>query len=263
MNRYALVLLLMLPAPSALAQSIDDPWSLVPEFPSSCYSAEDVFHSSVGAAMDRVSAEQARRSGINQSVSQQSSNMDPMEQQQRMMEFMMAHPEEAQAYMQGLAQMGQQASDKALDMSSQRMQLEEELQEITARYEAAYQEAIGPLDARRGQWITDWNNYQATEDQAIEIIRQMNASYEALCETWWRDGPFHDWLARQRQVLIEEAREQDAALPATIRTYELMGIAVDGYSSTASLEAANEHMQTAAAIFGRRWPEAREYKDGI
>lgn len=263
MNRYALVLPLMLAAPSALAESIDDPWSLVPEFPGSCYSAEDIFHSSANAAMDRVSAEQARRSAINLTISQQYSNMDLMEQQQRMMAVMMEHPEEAQSYMQSLAQLGQEASADSVAMSNERTQLEEELRELTANYEAAYEEVIGPLEARRGQWITDWNNYQATEDQAREIIREMNASYEALCETWWRDGPFHDWLARHRQALIEEAKKQDAALPATVRTYELMGIAVDAYSSTASLEAANEHMQTAADIFAKRWPEAREYKDGI
>jgi len=263
MSRYALVLLLILAAPCALAESIDDPWSLVPAFPSSCYSAEDDFNSGVQAAMDRVSAEQVRRSEINQSISQQYSNMDLMEQQQRMMEFMMEHPEEAQSYMQGLAQMGQEASAEAVAMSNERIRLEEELREITARFEAAYQEVIGVLDARWGNWITDWNNSRATEDQAREIYRQMNASYEALCETWWKNGPFHDWLARHRQVLIEEAREQDAALPSTIRTYELMGIAVDEYSSTASLQAANEHMQKAANVFGRRWPEARKYVRGI
>ena len=52
-------------------------------------------------------------------------------------------------------------------------------------------------------------------------------------------------------------------MPATIKTYELMGIAVDEYSSTASLQAANEHMQKAANIFARRWPAARQYVRGI
>lgn len=252
MNRYALFLLLILAAPSALAQSIDDPWSLVPEFPRSCYTTEGDFDAKVAAALEPLSAEYARREQINDAITQQYSSMDLMEQQQRMMDLMMEHPEEAQIYMQSLATMGQEVSADVTAMSNARMQLEEEFREITARYEAAYQEEVGVQEERWARWLDDVNNSRTPEGDADEIHAQINARYEALCASWWKDGPFHEWLARHRQAMIEEARTQDESLPATIRTYELMGIDVDGYSSTATLRAVNEHISTAVRIFGKR-----------
>jgi hypothetical protein len=242
------------------AEPIDDPWALVPELPNSCYSERDDFQERAYAAMNVLSAERSRQSEINMAISQQSADVDPMELQQRMMEFLMEHPEEAQAYMEGLMQTGQEFNEETPERNAQRQQLEDELNAITSRYDTTYQDALGPLDARYGRWVGEGSVDEAAEDDGIRIVREMNANYETLCETWWKNGPFHDWLARDRQFLIEDAAEQEKLSATTIRNYELTGVPTADYRSTVSLEAAHAYLQKATQIFNKRLLSRRRYE---
>jgi hypothetical protein len=89
---------LLLAAQPLCAEAIDDPWALVPELPTSCYGERDEFNDRAYAAMETLSAERSRQDEINGAISQQSAELDPMVLQQRRMEFLMEHPEDAQKY---------------------------------------------------------------------------------------------------------------------------------------------------------------------
>jgi hypothetical protein len=162
--------------------------------------------------------------------------------------------------MEGVMQMGQEYNDEMSALVAQRQQLEEEYNEIAARYDAAYREALGAFEERYSNTGGEGSSDGATEDDGIRVVRQMNANYEALCETWWKDGPFHAWLVRHKQFLIEDAAEQDKSSAASVKNFELMGIPAEDYRSTASLQAAHAYLQRATQIFNKRWFGRRQYQ---
>ena len=253
MKAYALMPFLMA-AQSAIAEPMDDPWALVPKLPSSCYSERDDFAARTDTTLETVQAEMARQEEINSAISQQSKDLDPMEIQQRTMDFMMEHPEQAEQLMRGLMQTGQETNEEAPEMNAQRQQLENELSALSEQYDAEYKKLLGPLESR----YYGENGADLSESDSRLLVEKMNSAYEGLCKTWWKNGPFHAWLDKEKALLIEDAAVWEKNEKAGTEQKALMlGVNTDGYRSTASLSAARDFTHRAKDIFAKRWLEPR------
>ena len=259
MKAFALIPLLLAAQPAAAAP-IDDPWALVPKLPSSCYGDRDDFAARSNASLNTIAAEEARQDELNSAISQQFKDLDPMEMQQRTMDFLMEHPEDAETLMRELMQTGQETNEAAPEMNAQSQQLEDELAELFARYDADYKKSIGLLESR---YYGDQDG-ELSERAAFLMVEKMNEAYEGLCTTWWKNGPFHAWLAKEKAFLIENAAVWEKNDKAGVEQNALMlGISADGYRSTAALSATRNFLRKADEIFSKRWSAPMKYSPGI
>jgi hypothetical protein len=252
MNRH-IVLLLMLVAPIAMGDAIDDPWSQVPELPDSCYRDTDGFIEHLDATVEQLAAEDARQAEINGAIDGQLNSMDLAEQQQRMMDFMMEHPEQAQEYMLAMTQQGQTTLDVVTNMSEERVQLHTESAELVTRYDAEITESMAPSRARYEDWVQRFWSEKAPESEGQKRVAEINVAYEEFCATWWKQGPFHQHFARLRQAMIDDVTQTDGAVPAMLKNHEMMGVSTEGYRSTQGIRAAQEYLRQVRLIFTKRW----------
>ena len=262
MNRH-LALLLMLVTPLAMGDAIDDPWSQVPALPSSCYEESDGFIARLDTTTEALAAEEARQSEINAAIDGELRNMDMAEQQQRMMDFMMEHPEQAQEYMQAQSQQAQTVLDVVTNMSEERVQLHTESSELVTRYDAELAESLAPSRARYQDWVDRFWEENAPESEGQQRVAEINVAYEEFCATWWKQGPFHEHFTRLRQAFINDVTQTDGAVPAMLRNHEMMGVSTEGYRSTQGIRAAQEYLRQVRLIFTKRWGGPLQYSRPI
>jgi hypothetical protein len=246
--------MLLLYAPAALAEPASDPWAGVPPLPTACYTANDPFEDQASAATEALNARKAQQDEINGAIEQQYREVDMSELQQRMMTFIMEHPDQAQRYMEAVQQSGQEVQALTPELADRSGQLETELKELKARYDAELQQAWGPIEKRK-QVLGASLAKSCTMDlvaKAAALEAEKNRAYEGLCASWWQTGPFHDWLARYKQFKIEEAAHWVEYSQTNKLNYEVMGIAADGYRSTEDLKAPIEYMGRVGEVFWKR-----------
>ena len=252
-NRQAVVLLLLV-TPSVLAEPASDPWAGVPPLPTACYTANDPFADQASAATEALNVRKAQQDEINQAIEQQYGEVDMSELQQRMMTFMMEHPDKAQQYMQAVQQGGQQVQELTPELAERSGQLETELKELMAAYDAELQQTWGPIEERKqvlGASLAKTCNIDLVA-RAAALEAEKNRAYERLCSSWWPTGPFHDWFARYKQFKIEEAAHWVEHAGTAKLNYEVMGVAADDYRSTEDLKAPIEYMNRANDVFFKR-----------
>lgn len=249
-NAVALVVLL---APPILADPIDDPWAMVPDLPTACYADTDDFQERANNATQALGTEYQRQEAINRAISEQSAELDPMEMQQRMVTYLMEHPEDAQRYMESLQQIGQEANEQAPQNAERYYQFDADMETLSASYDSALRDAMAPLQ-RRGQRLDETSGHcnEKWLADARALVSDENATYERLCATWWNKGPFHAWLGEFRQFQIEIAARQDEQDNTAKQNYEVMGIATDGYRPTGYLRAPIEYLRRAGPVFAKR-----------
>jgi hypothetical protein len=254
MTKRPAILLLFLVAPPVCAEPAADPWAEVPALPTACYRGDDPFESKANAATAELGARLAQQKEINGAIEQQYGQVDMSELQQRMMTFMMEHPDQAQRYMEAVLQSGQQVQELTPELADRSGQLETELRELTAAYAAELQQAMSAMAERRqALGLAPGKNCNADLlARAAAIEAEQNRTFEGLCAKWWNTGPFHDWFARYRQFKIEEAAHWVEHAETNKLNYEVMGIAADGYRSTADLEAPIDYLNRAGQVFFKR-----------
>jgi hypothetical protein len=169
---------------------------------------------------------------------------------------MMEHPEEAQRYMASLQQGGQAAQEQSPEMTDRFMQLDARLEALTAQYDAALQDTIGPINTRRQVLQSSPEMCSpASRVEAVDLNKAENRAYEGLCTSWWKDGgAFHAWFTEFRQYQVEWATFNDENAEAEKLSYEVMGIAADAFRPTYSLQAPMEYLRRANQVFSRRYP---------
>ncbi len=254
MGNRRVILLLLLAAPAALAEPANDPWAGVPPLPTACYRANDPFADQASAATEALNARKAQQEEVNQAIEQQYRAVDMSELQQRMMTFMMEHPDKAQQYLQAVQQSGQQVAELTPELAERSGQLESELKELMATYDAELQQALRAVEERKqelGASLAKSCNMDLVA-RAAALQAERNRAYEELCASWWPSGPFHDWFARYKQFKIEEAAHWLEHAETAKLNYAVMGIAADDYRSTEDLRAPVEYMQRAGEVFFKR-----------
>lgn len=252
-NRQVLVLLLLV-TPPVLAEPASDPWAGVPALPTSCYKADDPFADQASAATEALNARKAQQDEVNQAIEQQYREVDMSQLQQRMMTFMMEHPDQAQRYMEAVQQGGQQVAELTPELAERSGQLETELKELMATYDAEAQQALRAIEERKqvlGASLAKTCNMDLVA-KAAALEAEKNRAYEGLCANWWPTGPFHEWFARYKQFKIEEAAHWVEYSETNKLNYEVMGIAADGYRSTEELKAPIEYLRRANEVFFKR-----------
>ena len=252
--KRAALMLLLLTSPPALAEPSGDPWPEVPALPTSCYAADDTFQDDAYAAAEALQSEKMRQDEINQATAQQMGEIDPMQLQQRMMTFMMEHPEDAQKAIMALNQGGQQMQEQLPEMSERSGQLEARLQGLNAEYAAALSAAIDPIEGRR-QALRNSKGWCSPESLASDaaLSGEANRAYDSLCAQWWQEGgAFHAWLTEFRQYQADYAAQQDEYAATTTINYQILGIPRDRYRPTNDLGAASEYLRRAAQVYSKR-----------
>lgn len=244
------------------AEEIADPWALLPALPTACYAQEDTYSDQAYAAAATLDAERIRQDEINLALSQQLSNIDPMEQQQRMMDFMMENPQEAQKYMESVAGAGATANEEMPKFNDESYALQAERQTLDADYGAAvnaldqaYRDGIAGLFEEPQKFDADFAKYSAAVDA-------YNGGYANLCARYLKNGLYYDWLARQQDLerrLVALSVDNDV----TAENYRMFGIDADQYRSTYELSAAKRQVDAALQIFNRRKLEPMVKEDFV
>jgi len=254
MRTCRVIVLLLLTAPPAIAEPVEDPWAQVPALPTSCYTVDDTFTDKANAASATLQSEKSRQDSVNQAISQQFGTIDIMDLQQRMVTFMMEHPEDAQRVMLAMQQGGQQAQEQTPEMSERSVQLETRLKDLTAEYAAALRQTTGPMEEQRQALrnTKEWCS-QASFAKDAALRREENRAYDSLCTRWWKEGgAFHSWFAEFKEFQIEFAAQQDEYADTTKVNYEIMGIPTDQYRPTWYLSAPIEYLRRAVQVFPKR-----------
>ena len=254
----------LLAAAAALADTAADPWSQVPSLPTACYSEADQHWAASDAAVETLRAAIDAQQAANTKVKEAFDSIDPMEKAQRMSQWMMEHPDEAQAYMQHVSDVGQNTGAAIEEWAARVQAIDAEKQELAARYAAALEQAYAPAEARHramlaraeregvsvdGEGTPPW----ATEEWNA-IGRERDRAYAEVCPAWWgASGQVQSWLARYKIWLIEEdvpvRKQQD---DEQLRSVAILGTPAATYRSTALLEGVAKYVEEARGIYGQR-----------
>lgn len=256
---------LLLPRPAGAQPGANDPWAMVPAFPTSCYVEMDGFPDKYRTALDAVKAARDRQTKINDEVKERANAMDPMEQANKMQEYMMANPEEAMKLMQGVAAAGEAAANPAAGGSEGLLTLQAERMDLEARYKAEVEKAMAPfkiryaeLDVRAQKDLVavgeTWEYAPWAKKEYNAITAELNKSYERVCAGWWgASGTFHGWMNRYKENLVaqvpenEEAEKVGAGLLAI-----LAGTPNSSFKPTSALHFVIQHTEQGLNLFSIR-----------
>ncbi len=244
------------------AEEIEDPWALLPALPNGCYWQDDTYSDQAYAAAATLDAEGNRQDEINQAISQQLSNMDPMELQQRMMDFMMQNPQEAQKHLEMVAAAGTVASEDLPKLHSETYALQRDRNKLDADYDAAVNALDEAYRSGIAELFVDPQKNDADVAKYSAAVDAYNGGYENLCASYWSNGLYHDWLARhadlERRIVALEVGND-----VTVQNYRMYGIDADLYRSTANLNAARRQLDAAVQIFIRRHRQPAVKEDSV
>lgn len=242
-------------------------WSRVPALPTGVYQ-QDGFAQKVEAAGEKAESDRLRQEKINNELSAKVRDLDPMELASRQQQYMMDHPQEAMAMMQRNAQLGETFANDGVANAEERLRLDQELDEIDARYKTALDRALAPVKARFADldvrankdplrteagnfykpWaVKEWNGIAAEE----------NAVYERVGAEWWgAAGPYHGWLKRLRayHAKVIPGGEEAENLGAGFMV-QAVGTPTAGFKPVSSLRAVYDYLAAAGKVFARRRAE--------
>ncbi len=252
----------VLVCPLGTAAPTASPWAKVPPMPTGCYLEPENFPEKLDAALESVTADRDRQKVINDELSEKVKQLDPMEQANRMQEYMMEHPEEAAKLMQQNAALGELDRMKIIEDGQK---LEAELADLEARYNAAVDKAAAPfkakfadLDVRAQKDLVVYGESYVYAPWAVKefnaLTSQSNKAYETVCAEWWgASGPFHGWMNRHKQYLVEQipVREEGEMLGAGFMIV-LVGTPTSSFKPTATMDVAIDHMKKAIDVLGKR-----------
>ena len=260
-----LAAILVCPLGMAAPTASQDAWAKVPPMPTGCYLEPENFPEKLDAAQESITADRDRQKKINDELSEKLKQLDPMEQANRMQEYMMAHPEEAMKLMQQNAALGETYADELTKNYANLEKLEAELVDLEARYNAAVDKALAPvkakladLDVRAQKDLVVVGEGYAYAPWAVKefdaLTAQSNKAYETTCAEWWgASGQFHGWMNRHKQNLVERIPKQEEADVLGVGfMVALVGTPTNSFKSTATMEAALEHIRKAINVFDKR-----------
>jgi hypothetical protein len=233
------------------ADEFDDPWALLPSLPSACYTAEDDFTDRAYAAAETLATEIGRRDEVNRELSQQLSNLDPMEHQQRMMDYMMQNPQEAQKYMQAVTNAGTEVNEFILQMNDESTSLQQEHNNLDAEYDAAVKALDDAYANATPGLFQDSTKFDQDLARSHAAIDAYNGGYQKLCASYWKNGSYHDWLARHEDLQRRAAASENQS-DVVVLNYTVFGIDAAGYRPVSSLSAAKRQIEAAVQVFNRR-----------
>jgi len=256
---------------ASVAQSATDPWSRALPLPTACYLSQDQFATQTATAVETLSTERDRQSGINEEIASKVksvSDQDPMELARRMQQNMMNDPQNAQKYMEMLGATdpaaAQARSQHALD---RKVQMDTEEKNLVASYQTALQRAMTPPHAkfmalRKRLGITEgWGVGESAPASVYAeydaIKREADQAYAAFCPQWWgATGSMQAFVKRYKVYLVNERipHEQEADAQRTA-SYAMFNTPSGTYRSLATMDAVSDYMKVADRLYSNRQSE--------
>jgi hypothetical protein len=272
---FGLALLAASLAEAAAPPVAQNPWARVPALPTGCYSSQDDFAAKIAAARDAVTDAIAQRDQANDALKERAKAADSGDdatRAARIQALLAKDPQAAMKMMQQIQTAGSTAQTASPTDTANQQKLERELNDLQTQYNAALAKAVAPVDAKfikrfapggdAGKWQGFLSPGAPAADYAdwASLNKQWNGEREKACAPWWQaSGPFHGWLKRYRDHLVQdhipwvEQNEQ-----GTSGFMLMMADSPSGsYKSTATLAGVNDYMKHAEAIFNTRPQEPR------
>jgi cell fate (sporulation/competence/biofilm development) regulator YlbF (YheA/YmcA/DUF963 family) len=247
----------------AIADPIDDPWSLVPSAPTGCYSKLDNFDNESAAALARLDETSSTQVALNKEIWDQlgdSAQVDPFELAARMQEYMMTNPSEGMKMLEAMQTTGQNiGADMSMD-NERSTELTVAIDELISRYHEEYAQTRAPIDALVEKI---WDGDASVDDVSTRLpgmSQQANGAYESLCARWWKSGPFDTALSELRTYQIDDSVPRSLEqFEQTRQQLDIQGIDTSEYRSTAAVDAAREYVRQLQRIYALRQPRASNF----
>ena len=258
MKRKGLLGLALFVASLAAGAAPVDPWTLAPALPTACFSGEDHFSEQASTQLEKIQATKGRQEAINREIDDRVKAIEPMEQSNRMVQYMLDHPEDSQKVMAAMQSQGQSFNETAVADSQEEIRQKQALDALVARYVAALETASRPhYDKIHALPLCDGEC--ASPPWAIEAAkaqyREIDQEYLKLCGQWWKTGPFHTWFAGYRKLLVGRIPLAEEMAASAKSTYAMFGVTGD-YRSVTPLEGVENYTKLAMDIFSKRDPDA-------
>jgi hypothetical protein len=263
MNARMLGLAALLPA-TALAQAIDNPWSLVPALPTACYQGLDHTAETIDASRATLSEAIDAQKAINDDAANEVGDMvevDPFAMAAKMQEYAMNNPEKMTEMMESLYSTGQTMGDDMNEDIAREQELVGAIDALIARYKSEYDEMRKPFQAAIDALPTEPSEAgdvftREAIAQLPAINKQGQADYEAFCARWWQPGSFPARLAEYRAFLTEErVPREDNVFEQTTNQWMIHGVDVSVTHSVASMEAVQDYLGQMQRIYKLRVDE--------
>lgn len=271
MKHYAMGLaMFVVGLAEAAAPVAQSPWARVPALPTGCYSTQDDFPAKVTAAREAIAEEIAERKQANDELKERASNADEGDdaaRAARIQAMLMKDPQAAVKMMQQSQAAGNTLQKAAPADTARQQVLDRELKDLLTQFHVALDKGVAPVEAKiTSRFGPGWKGFVHTSVPAADLAdwaslnKQWNTEREKACAPWWQaSGPFHAWLKRYREHLVQDHIpwvEQNEQAGAGFMA--LMADSPSGsFKSTATLETVNDYMKRAVDVFGSRPPEPR------
>jgi hypothetical protein len=257
--------------PAVRAPAAAGPWAKVPPPSTLCYqytatNVEDPYYAKHEAAKTAIAADRDAQLAINAKIKEEFDNIDPMEQAQRMQQWMMDNPQEAMAHMQAAQNAGLHAPTNLQTAVAEQEAKKAEWNALKKSYDDARAKAYAPLQARRKAFAPDTTAaaylvvpifLPESDAGAVEgetITGQYDRAYKALCPQWWgANGKFQAYLKKEKDRFATERTAELANADATkLQQYAMFSTPAATYRSIAAHEAALEYLDLAYKVYGER-----------
>lgn len=249
-SRTALVLVSTLLFTAPLAAQ--NPWAVVPAFPTTCYTEGDPFPNQIEAAGVANQDALGRQEQINEELNDQLAELDDAVAQSRMIAYQQKNPTGFQRYMQFMAR-DTQAAETASEAHDLRMsRFQEEFDTLLTSYETALKTTMDPVRTRMGK-VTDAFSGASNAERAAAVA-EYNSTYKALCEKWIIRENFPAFLTKFKAYLVGNylpSLDNQTAMDKT--TFEMSGISAKDYQDTEPFMVAGQYINYVQTAYGLRW----------
>ena len=257
------------------AAAAADPWAKVPALTTSCYQADgrdlarDPFYARLEGAKDAVAADKERQETVNATIEERFRSLDPAQQAARMQQWLMANPQEAMKYMQGIQAAANSSAAGVMDDMKEQQARDAALLALTKKYDDARRQAYAPAEARvkalqgaayrpaavvSNLGLDDPRDSAAARAEKHAIRRVMDNAYQALCPQWWgANGQFQTFLKNERNRMRQQRVTYLESFDATrTQQYMIMNTPAASFQSAATHKVAIEYMDLVRKVVNLR-----------
>lgn len=229
-----------------------NPWAVVPAFPTTCYTEGDPFPAQIEAADGANQDALARQEQINEKLDDQLDALDDMVVSSRMIAYQQKNPAGFQKYMQFMARdpEAEQTASENHDLRMSRFQ--EEFDALLAKYDAALKTTLDPVRTRMLK-VTDPSS-GASKEAMYKAMAEYNSTYETLCTKWIIQQDFPAFLTKFKAYLVGNylpSLNSQTAMDKT--TFEMAGISAKDYQDTEPFSVVREYIDYVTTAYGLRW----------
>jgi hypothetical protein len=229
-----------------------NPWAVVPAFPTACYTEGDPFPAQIEAAEEANQEASARQEQINEKLNDQLDELDDAVVSSRMIAYQQKNPAGFQKYMQFMARDTEAAQTASENHDLRMSRFQEEFDALLANYDAALKTTLDPVRTRMLK-VTDPSSGASNAEMAAAVA-EYNSTYEALCTKWIIRQDFPGFLTKFKAYLIGNylpSLNDQTAMDKT--TFEMAGISAKDYQDTESFIVAGQYIDYARTAYRLRW----------